>query len=34
MVAMGNGNDPDFNNVHGEARFEYYVRIEGEAVSR
>ena len=28
------GNDPDFNNTHGEALFEYYVRIEGEAVTR
>ena len=31
---MENGNDPDFNNIHGEALFEYYVRIEGEAVTR
>ena len=28
------GNDPDFNNTHGEALFEYYVRIEGEGVTR
>ena len=28
------GNDPDFGNTHGEALFEYYVRIEGEAVTR
>ena len=27
------GNDSDFNNTHGEV-FEYYVRIEGEAVTR
>ena len=27
-------NDPDFNNMHGEALFEYYVRIEGEVVTR
>ena len=28
------GNDPDFGNTHGEALFEYYVRIEGEDVTR
>ena len=28
------GNDPDFNNTHGEALFGCYVRIEGEAVTR
>ena len=28
------GNDPDFGNTHGEELFEYYVRIEGEAVTR
>ena len=28
------GGDPDFNNIHGEALLEYYVRIEGEAVTR
>ena len=28
------GNDPDFNNTHGEELFEYYVRIEGEVVTR
>ena len=28
------GNDPDFGNTHGEGPFEYYVRIEGEAVTR
>ena len=31
---MENGNNPDFNNTHGEELFEYYVRIEGEAVAR
>ena len=28
------GNDPEFGNTHGEALFEYYVRIEGEDVTR
>ena len=31
---MEDGNDPDSNNIHGEALLEYYVRIEGEAVIR
>ena len=31
---MEAGNDPEFGNMHGEALFEYYVRIEGEAVTR
>ena len=31
---MEDANDPDFNNTHGEELFEYYVRIEGEAVTR
>ena len=30
---MEDGNYPDFNNTHGEELFEYYVRIEGEAVT-
>ena len=34
MVAKKIGNDPDFNNTHGEALLKYYVRIEGEAVTR
>ena len=34
MVAAEGGNDPDLNNTHGEELFEYYVRIEGEAVTR
>ena len=31
---MEGGGDPDFNNTHGEAPFECYVRTEGEAVTR
>ena len=34
VIAMENGDDPDFNNTHDEEPFEYYVRIEGEAVMR
>ena len=34
MERMEIGNDPDFNNTHGEELSEYYVRIEGEAVTR
>ena len=28
------GNEPDFNNTHGEELFEYYVQIEGEVVTK
>ena len=31
---MGVGGDPDSNSTHCGAPFEYYVRIEGEAVTR
>ena len=31
---MENSDDPDFNNTHSEELFEYYVRIEGEALTR
>ena len=33
-VAMEDGDDPDFNNIHGEAPSEYYVRVEGETVAQ
>ena len=32
-VPLEDGNDPDFNNTHGEKLFGCYVRIEGEAVA-